>query len=93
MITAIILINAKRDSIPETTQALAELEGISEVYSVAGPYDIAAIIRVRQNQDLADLVTLKVRKLEGIEKTTTLIAFEVFSRYDLERMFSLGFEK
>jgi DNA-binding Lrp family transcriptional regulator len=93
MVTAIILINARRDRIPETTQALAELEGISEVYSVAGPYDIAAIIRVRQNQELADLVTRKMRNLDGIEKTTTLIAFEVFSRYDLERMFSLGLEK
>jgi len=93
MVTAIILINAARNRIPETTQALADLPGISEVYSIAGPYDIAAIIRVKQNQELADLVTKKMLKIDGIEKSTTLIAFEVLSKFDLERMFSLGLEK
>jgi DNA-binding Lrp family transcriptional regulator len=93
MVTAIILINAARNKIPETTQALAGLPGVSEVYSVAGPYDIAVIIRVRENQELADLVTKKMLKVDGIEKSTTLIAFEVVSKFDLERMFSLGLEK
>jgi DNA-binding Lrp family transcriptional regulator len=93
MVTAFVLINARRERIPETVQALADLEGISEVYSVAGPYDIVAVIRVRQNQELADLVTRHMLKLEGIEKTTTMIAFEAVSRYDLERMFSVGMEE
>ncbi len=92
MITAIVLIAANRNKITETTQALANLQGITEVYSIAGPYDIAAIIRVKENQELADLVTKKMLKLDGIEKTTTLIAFEVFSRFDLDRMFSMGLE-
>lgn len=92
MVTAIVLIRARRDRIPETTQALLELKGVCEVYSVAGEWDIAAIIRVRENEQLAELVTRKMLKLEGIEKTTTLIAFEAFSKYDLERMFSLGTE-
>jgi len=93
MVTAIVLINARRDKISETTQALSELRGVTEVYSIAGIYDIAVIIRVKENQELADLVTRKMLKLEGIEKTTTLIAFEVVSKFDLERMFSLGMEK
>jgi DNA-binding Lrp family transcriptional regulator len=93
MVNAIILINAQRNKIPETTQALAALPGVTEVYSVAGPYDIAAIIRVKQSEELAELVTKQMLKLEGIEKTTTLIAFEVISKFDLERMFSLGLEK
>jgi len=93
MVTAIVLINAQRNKIPETTQALAELKGVTEVYSIAGPYDIAAIIRVKSNEDLADLVTRKMLKLDGIEKSTTLIAFETLSSFDLERMFSLGLEK
>ncbi len=92
MVTAIVLINARRDKIPETTEALVNFDGVTEVYSVAGPYDIVAIIRVKENQELADLVTKKMLKLDGIEKSTTLIAFEVFSRYDLERMFSIGLE-
>ena len=93
MVTAIVLINAKRDKIQETTQALSDLPGVTEVYSIAGAYDIAVIIRVKEPQSLADLVTKKMLKLEGIEKTTTLIAFEVLSKYDLERMFSMGLEK
>jgi len=93
MVTAIILINARRDKIPETTEALVNFPGVTEVYSVAGPYDIVAIIRVKENQELADLVTKQMLKLEGIEKSTTLIAFETYSRYDLERMFSLGMEE
>ncbi|OGP59117.1 MAG: AsnC family transcriptional regulator [Deltaproteobacteria bacterium RBG_13_61_14] len=92
MVTAVVLIHARRDRISETTQALLELKGVCEVYSVAGDWDIAAIIRVKENEQLADLVTRQMLKLEGIEKTTTLIAFEAFSKYDLERMFSIGAE-
>ena len=90
MVTAIVLINAKRDRIPETTQALLQLPGVAEVYSVAGEWDIAAIIRVKQNEQLAELMTRNMLKLEGIEKTSTLIAFEAFSKFDLDRMFSIG---
>ena len=92
MVNAIILINAVRNKIPETVSALAELPGVAEVYSVAGQYDIVAIIRVKENEQLAELVTKKMLKLEGIERTSTLIAFEAFSKFDLERMFSLGME-
>jgi DNA-binding Lrp family transcriptional regulator len=92
MVTAIVLINAKRDRIPETVHALVELPGVAEVYSVAGQFDIAAIIRVQRNEQLADLVTRNMLKLEGIERTHTLIAFESFSKYDLERMFSIGMD-
>ena len=92
MVNAIILINAVRNKIPETVAALAELPGVAEVYSVAGQYDVVAIIRVKENEQLAELVTKKMLKLEGIERTSTLIAFEAFSKFDLERMFSLGME-
>jgi DNA-binding Lrp family transcriptional regulator len=93
MVTAIVLIIASRDKINETAEKLVELEGVSEVYSVAGPYDLAAIIRVRENQQLADLVTGEMLKLDGIEDTTTLIAFKAYSRHDLERLFSIGLEE
>jgi DNA-binding Lrp family transcriptional regulator len=92
MVNAIILINAVRNKIPETVAALAELPGVAEVYSVAGQYDVVAIIRVKENEQLAELVTKKMLKLEGIERTSTLVAFEAFSKFDLERMFSLGME-
>jgi len=90
MVNAIVLIQAKRDMIPETVDTLVEMDGVAEVYSVAGEYDIVAIIRVKENEQLAELVTRRMLKVEGIEKTSTLIAFEAFSKHDLERMFSIG---
>lgn len=93
MVTALILMNVRRDAINETAQALLELKGVAEVYSIAGEWDLAAMVRVRQNEDLADLVTGKLLKLDGIQKSTTLIAFRAYSNYDLERMFSIGFEE
>lgn len=93
MVTAFVLINARRDMVNETAQELVELEGVAEVYSVAGPHDLVAVIRVDNNEALADLVTGSMLKLEGIEKTTTLIAFRTYSQFDLERMFSIGLEE
>jgi DNA-binding Lrp family transcriptional regulator len=92
MVTAIVLINTRRDKIPETVQALVDLPGVAEVYSVAGEYDVAAIIRVKENEQLADLVTRRMLKLDGIERTHTLIAFESFSKFDLDRMFAIGMD-
>ncbi len=92
MVTAVVLINTRRDQINEVSHALVELKGVSEVYSVAGRYDLVALIRVKGNAELADLITGHMRDLAGIETTETLIAFRAFSEYDLERMFAVGFE-
>ena len=93
MVTAIILLNVKRDMINETAQKLLELDGVSEVYSVAGEWDLAVIARVGGNEALADLVTNHMLKLSGIVKSTTLIAFKAYSKFDIERMFSIGMEQ
>ncbi len=93
MVTAIVLVNARRDMVNETAQDLTELQGVAEVYSVAGPYDLVAIIRARDNEEMADLVTGSMLRMVGIEKTTTLVAFRAYSRYDLERMFAIGLEE
>ena len=93
MVTAVVLINVKRDAINETAEALLELPGVAEVYSVAGDWDLVAMLRVRTNEQLADLVTKQLLKLQGIVRTNTLIAFRAYSHYDLERMFSIGFEE
>ena len=92
MVTAIILANVKRASIDETAQTLLTLPGVAEVYSVAGEWDLAIIVRVKENEQLSDLVANHLRRLEGIEKTTTLIGFRAYSNYDLDRMFSIGFD-
>lgn len=92
MVNALILMNVQRDKINEVAERLAEMEGISEVYSVAGRYDLVALIRVPTNEALADLVTEQIRAVEPIERTETLIAFRAYSRHDLERLFSIGLE-
>jgi DNA-binding Lrp family transcriptional regulator len=92
MVTSFVLIQARRDMIPETAQALHQLDGVSEVYSVAGKYDLFAVIRVKTNEELAELVTGHMLKLKGIERSETLIAFKTYSRYDLDRMFSIGMD-
>ena len=90
MVTAFILINAERGRIAPAAQEILGLGGIAEVHSVAGPYDLVAVARVRQNDELAKLVTEDLIAVGGLTKTTTLIAFRQYSRFDLERMFGLG---
>ena len=92
MITAIVNIHAAVDRIPEVAQAIAELDGVSEVYSVAGDVDLVAMVRVRRHEDLADVIAGRLNKVEGIRSTQTLIAFQSYSKHDLEATFSLGFE-
>lgn len=89
MVTAIILINVARDKINDIADELTGMTSISEVFSVSGNYDLIAIVRVVHNDDLAELVTNHLLKIEGIEKTNTLLAFKAYSRHDLEAMFSV----
>jgi DNA-binding Lrp family transcriptional regulator len=93
MVTTIVLLTIARGRVAEVAEQLAGLEEISEVYSVAGRYDLVAMVRVKSNEALADVVTTKLQRVEGIETTETLIAFRAYSRMDLEGVFSLGFEK
>ena len=93
MITAVVLINTAQGRTPEVAQALIELPGITEAYSVAGSYDLVAIARVRHHDDLAELVSGRVQNIAGIEATNTLIAFRAFSRRDLEAMWDIGNEE
>ena len=90
MVTGLILLTVERDKINEVAEILAEMEGISEVYSIGGRFDLIAIVRVRDNEQLADIVTEHLLKVEGIKTSETMIAFKVYSRHDLERMFSIG---
>ena len=90
MVSSVVLLNVAHGRINEVAEKLAELEGISEVYSVAGRYDLVAIVRVGDNDSLAELVTEKMLHVQGITDSETLIAFRVFSRHDLESMFSIG---
>ena len=90
MVTAFILINVERARIGDAAQEILELQDITEVYSVTGPYDIVAVARVRESDRLAELVTEDLAGVQGVVNTETLIAFRQYSRHDLERMFELG---
>ena len=92
MISAIVLINAEVDRIPEVAQAIAELDGVSEVYSVAGDVDLIAMVRVKEHEDLADVIADRLNKVDGVTGTSTHIAFRTYSRHDLEAAFSLGLD-
>jgi DNA-binding Lrp family transcriptional regulator len=90
MITAIVLINAEHTKIKQAAQQLAAIDGITEVYSVSGRFDIVAIIRLANNDDLADLMTEKITLVDGITKTESMVAFNVLSKHDIASMFQLG---
>jgi len=90
MVTAIVLLNVARARVGEVADKLAATEGITEVYSVAGRYDLVAMVRVRTNEELADVVTNRIQRIEGIESTETLISFRAYSKVDLEGVFSIG---
>ena len=90
MTHAIVLIEAERSAMPSLGGALADLEGVAEAYSVTGEWDYVAILRLREHDELAELVTGRLARLRGIQQTYTMVAFEVFSQHDLESMFSIG---
>ena len=93
MITAIVLIDCATDSIPEVAETLANLDGVSEVYSVAGHVDLIAIVRVREFDDIAEVIAGGISKVAGVINTETHIAFRAYSRHDLEDAFAIGFDR
>lgn len=92
MITAIVLIQTERARTPSVAEALLEIHEVSEVYSVAGDYDLVAIVRVRQYDQMAEVVPRRIGGVAGIVRTQTLMAFQYYSRHDLERMWGIGLE-
>lgn len=92
MVTAIVLISAETNRIPELADRIAEMAGVQEVFSVAGRHDLVAIVKVARNEDLADVISNRMRRLEGIVATETMIAFRAYSKKELEAGFELGLD-
>ena len=92
MITAIVMIETDVDRIPEAAAEIAGLDAVSEVYSVTGDTDLVAMVRVREHEQLADVIADRVSKIRGVRSTRTYIAFQTYSRHDLEAAFAIGFE-
>lgn len=93
MITAIVLVSADVNRIPEVAQEVADIPGVTEVYSVAGDVDLIAMVRVRRHEELADVIADRINKVPGILDTSTHIAFRAYSDHDLEAAFALGIEE
>ncbi len=92
MITAIVFVKADVARIPEVAEAIASLDGVSEVYSVTGKIDLIALVRVREHEDVATVVADQLNKVAGVTETETHIAFRTYSRHDLESAFSIGLD-
>ena len=92
MVTAIVLMKTQHGHINKVAEILADMPEISEVYSVGGSYDLVAILRVKNNNDIANLVTDRMVHIDGIESTETMISFKTYSSHDLENIFSIGME-
>ena len=92
MITAIVMVSVEPERIPEIAEAIADLDGVSEVYSVAGDVDLVAIVRVREFDQIAEVIAGRLSKVAGVLHTDTHIAFRAYSRHDLEATFSIGAE-
>jgi DNA-binding Lrp family transcriptional regulator len=92
VITSIVMIACSTDSIPEVAEAIAELDGVSEVYSTAGTVDLVAIVRVREFDQVAEVIAGSISKVPGVLDTETHIAFRAYSRHDLDAAFSIGLD-
>jgi DNA-binding Lrp family transcriptional regulator len=92
MISAVVLLNVQRGQVNETAQSLLEIEGVAEVYSVTGEYDLVALLRLQHYEDLADVVTAHIVKIPAILKTNTLMAFQRYSKADLQQAWDIGVE-
>jgi DNA-binding Lrp family transcriptional regulator len=91
MVHAFVLIKAEPARLPQLAEALVDLDGVAEVYSVAGDLaDLVAVVRVREHEELAEVVTARVSAAPGVQSTTTLIAFRAYSKHDLEAIWDLG---
>ncbi len=90
MTHAIVLVEAERTALPTLGGVLADVDGVAEAYSVTGGWDFVAIVRVPKQEKLAEVVTAQIGQLEGVTRTQTMVAFEAFSKHDLEAMFSVG---
>lgn len=90
MVNAFVLIDAVPARVGDLATELADVEGVAEVYSVAGQADLVAVVRVRHHEELAEVVTRRISRLAGITDTRTLIAFQAYSRHDLDAIWDLG---
>lgn len=92
MVTAIVLITTESERVAEVAQSVIEVEGVTEAYSVTGDHDLVAMVRLSDFESLADIVPGRIAQVPGVARTETMVAFRTYSNYDLDRVWSMGFE-
>ena len=92
MVTAVVLVRTENERVEEAAQAMLGVEGVTEVYSVTGPYDLVVMVRIPEFERLAEIVPKKIAQIPGVARTETMVAFRYYSNYDLDRIWSQGFE-
>jgi DNA-binding Lrp family transcriptional regulator len=93
VITAIVLVETEVSRVPEVAAQIADLAGVSEVYSVTGDVDLVAVVRVREHEELSGVIADQLGKVPGVKRTKTYLAFRAYSQHDLEAAFALGIEE
>ena len=93
MVTAVVLVTTERERVEEAAQAMLAIEGVTEAYSVTGPYDLVVMVRIPDFERLAEIVPAKLAQVPGVARTETMVAFRCYSNYDLDRVWSMGFEE
>ncbi len=92
LVTAVVLVRTEGERVQDAAQRMLEVEGVTEVYSVTGPYDLVVMVRIPDFERLAEIVPEKLAQVSGVSRTETMVAFRVYSNYDLDRIWSQGFE-
>lgn len=90
LITAIVSIDVEADKIPEAAETIVEIDGVTEVYSVTGDWDLVVVVRATNHDDLAEIIPNLISKVDGVIRTQTQLAFRTYSQHDLESAFSIG---
>ena len=92
LVTAVVLVRTEGERVQDAAQRMLEVEGVTEVYSVTGPYDLVVMVRIPDFERLAEIVPEQLAQVPGVARTETMVAFRVYSNYDLDRIWSQGFE-
>ncbi|MDQ3285436.1 MAG: Lrp/AsnC ligand binding domain-containing protein [Actinomycetota bacterium] len=92
MVTAVVLVRTENERVEEAAQAMLGVEGVTEVYSVTGSYDLVVMVRIPEFERLAEIVPEKIAQIPGVARTETMVAFRYYSNYNLDRIWSQGFE-
>ena len=93
MVTAVVLVTTENERVEEAAQAMLAIDGVTEAYSVTGPYDLVVMVRIPDFERLAEIVPTRIAQVPGVARTETMVAFRAYSNHDLDRMWSLGFEQ